>query len=218
MKRLIMLGAPGAGKGTQSKLLSERYQIPGISTGDILRSAIEQRTELGNKAQSFIQHGELVPDDVMIGLIRQRLTARDCDEGFILDGFPRTVAQAVALDEYLKQLNKAINVVIVLDVPEREIVTRLTARRICRNCGKDYNIITNPPPGDNLCEICMSEIVQRADDTEATVKKRLKVYQEKTMPLKQYFKQQGKLKIFKANGTIAEIQDRIRHFLDKEIR
>ncbi|MCU0642699.1 MAG: adenylate kinase [bacterium] len=216
--QLIMLGAPGTGKGTQGKLLSERYHIPNISTGDILRTAIEKRTDLGNKARTVMEKGELVPDDVMIGLIQQRLTEADCQNGFILDGFPRTVTQAAALDAYLENLKKPINAVIALEVPENEIIARLTSRRVCRNCGKDYNVITNPPPSDNNCEVCQGDIVQRADDTEETVKRRLKVYDEKTMPLQRYFKKQGKLTTFEATGTIAEIQRRIRYFLDNEVK
>ncbi|HEX9974740.1 MAG TPA: adenylate kinase [bacterium] len=218
MMQLIMLGAPGTGKGTQGKLLSEHYHISNISTGDILRAAIEKRTDLGNKARTFMERGELVPDDVMIGLIQQRLTDADCENGFILDGFPRTVAQAVALDHYLENLSKPVNAVLALEVPESEIITRLTSRRVCRNCGKDYNVITNPAPSDNKCEVCKGDVVQRGDDTEDTVKRRLKVYDEKTMPLQRYFKKQGKLKIFEATGTIAEIQSRIRYFLDNEAR
>lgn len=216
--QIIMLGAPGTGKGTQGKLLSEHYRIPNISTGDILRSAIERRTELGEKARSLMENGELVPDDVMIGLIQNRLTDSDCKKGFILDGFPRTVAQAEALDQYVDQWGKNINAVVALKVPESEIITRLTSRRVCRRCGKDYNMITNPPPQDKRCSACDGEIVQRADDTEETVKRRLKIYDEKTMPLKRYFQKQGKLKIFEATGTIAEIQNRIRYFLDNEVR
>ena len=216
--QIIMLGAPGTGKGTQGKLLSEHYQIPNISTGDILRSAIEKRTDLGEKARALMENGELVRDDIMIGLIQNRLTDIDCKEGFILDGFPRTVAQAVALDQYVNQWGKNINAVIALKVPENEIIKRLTSRRVCRTCGKDYNMITNPPPHDNKCNVCDGDVVQRADDTEETVKRRLKVYDEKTMPLKMYFQKQRKLKIFAATGTIAEIQNRIRYFLDNEVR
>jgi len=216
--QLIMLGAPGTGKGTQGKLLSERYKIPNISTGDILRTAIEKRTDLGNKARTVMEKGELVPDDVMIGLIQQRLTEADCQNGFILDGFPRTVTQAAALDAYLEKLKKPINAVIALEVPEHEIIARLTSRRVCRNCGKDYNVITNPAPSGNKCEVCQGDIIQRADDTEETVKRRLKVYDEKTMPLQRYFTKRGKLTIFEATGTIAEIQSRIRYFLDNEVR
>lgn len=218
MMQIIMLGAPGTGKGTQGKLLSEYYHIPNISTGDILRTAIEQQTDLGKKALAFMDKGELVPDDVMIGLIESRLTDHDCSNGCILDGFPRTVQQAIALDDHLKELGKAIDIVIALKVPEKEIISRLTSRRVCRTCGKDYNMATNPPPKDKICSKCGGSIVQRADDTTEIVKKRLTVYDEKTMPLKTYYQEQKKLKNFEATGTIAEIQSQIRQFLDNEIR
>jgi len=212
--KLIMLGAPGVGKGTQGKLLSAHYNIPNISTGDILRTAIEQGTELGTKAKNYMNKGELVPDDVMIGLIKQRLQEDDCETGFILDGFPRTVDQAIALDEYLENVNKPIDYIIALELAENKIVKRLTSRRVCRNCGKDYNIITNPPPAENKCIVCGDEIIQRSDDTEETVLTRLKVYDEKTKPLKTYFQEKGKLKIFQADGSIEDIQIIIKSFLD----
>jgi len=212
--KLIMLGAPGVGKGTQGKLLSAHYNIPNISTGDILRTAIAQGTELGTKAKNYMNKGELVPDDVMIGLIKQRLQEDDCETGFILDGFPRTVDQAIALDEYLENVNKPIDYIIALELAENKIVKRLTSRRVCRNCGKDYNIITNPPPAENKCIVCGDEIIQRSDDTEETVLTRLKVYDEKTKPLKTYFQEKGKLKIFQADGSIEDIQIIIKSFLD----
>jgi adenylate kinase len=212
--QLIMLGAPGVGKGTQGKLLGVHYKIPNISTGDILRTAIEQGTELGTKAKSFMDRGELVPDDVMIGLIKQRLQQNDCKNGFILDGYPRTVDQAVALDEYLQDINKEIDYIIALELAENKIIERLTSRRVCRVCGKDYNIISNPPPPDNRCEVCGGEIIQRSDDTEETVINRLKIYEAKTEPLKAYFQKKGKLQIFNAGGSIEDIQTEIKSFLN----
>jgi adenylate kinase len=216
--QLIMLGAPGVGKGTQGKMLSDYYKIPNISTGNILRIAIEQGTELGIKAKIYMDKGELVPDDVMIDLIKQRLQQHDCENGFILDGFPRTVQQAVALDDYLKKITKEIDFVITLELAEAKIVERLTSRRVCRSCGKDYNIITNPPPSDHQCVECGGEIIQRSDDKEETVLNRLTVYQEKTKPLKAYFQEKGKVSIFQAEGSIADIQNNIRSFLDLEDR
>jgi adenylate kinase len=216
--QLILLGAPGVGKGTQGKLVSIHYKIPNISTGDILRSAIEKGTELGIKAKAVMDKGELVPDTVMIDLIKERLQEADCKGGFILDGFPRTVQQAAALDEYLKQINKEIDFIIALDLAEAKIVERLTRRRICRNCGKDYNLISNRPPDDNRCTACGGEIIQRSDDTEQTVRKRLKVYEEKTKPLRAYYQQKGQLKVFQAEGTVAKIQNDIRSFLDAEVK
>jgi adenylate kinase len=216
--QLILLGAPGVGKGTQGKLLSIHYNIPNISTGDILRRAIEKGTELGIKAKTVMDKGELVPDAIMIDLIKERLLEDDCKAGFILDGFPRTVQQAAALDEYLKQIDKEIDFVIALDLSEDKIVERLTSRRVCRNCGKDYNLIGNAPPNDNRCIVCGSEIIQRSDDTEPTVRKRLKVYEEKTKPLRAYYQQKGQLKVFHAEGAVAKIQNDIKSFLDAEIK
>ena len=211
--RLILLGAPGTGKGTQGNLLSQFYNIPNISTGDILRDAIEKGTELGLEAKKYTDVGELVPDDVMIGIIKKRLEEKDAERGFILDGFPRTVPQAEALDDYLSSENRNIQYVIALEVEQEKIVERLTSRRVCRSCGKDYNLITNPPPYDMRCERCGSEIWQRPDDNEATVIKRLQVYEEKTRPLKDYYKQTGKLKIFDGYGSIEDVQCDIRELL-----
>lgn len=216
--QLIMLGAPGVGKGTQGKALSAHYRIPNISTGDMLRSAIERGTRLGSRAKNFMDKGELVPDDVMIDLIKERLQEADCSSGFILDGFPRTVQQAIALDDYLSQIDQPIDYIIALELAEAKIIERLTSRRVCRNCGRDYNVITNPPPADHRCTECRGEIIQRADDTDETVRKRLQVYEEKTQPLKAYFQRQGRLKNFKADGTVAQIQNDIRSFLDAEVK
>ena len=211
-----MLGAPGVGKGTQGKMLSAHYGIPNISTGDILREAITKGTELGVRAKSYMDKGELVPDEVMIDLIKQRLLEPDCDSGFILDGFPRTVQQAMALDDYLKKIKKDINFVLILELAESKILERLTSRRVCQSCKKDYNIITNPPPADYKCVECGGRIVQRSDDKEETVMNRLTVYKEKTKPLQAYFQEKGKVKIFQAEGLIVEIQNKIRSFLDLE--
>lgn len=210
---LIMLGAPGTGKGTQGKLLSDFYKIPNISTGEILRTAIEQKTELGIEARKFTDKGELVPDEIMIGLIQERLQDHDCKNGFILDGFPRTVNQAQALEVYFDSIDKKLDFAIGLELAENKIVKRLTSRRLCSSCGKDYNIVSNPPPTDNKCEACGGEIIQRSDDTEETVKNRLSVYEKQTKPLKTYFQKQAKLKIFEADGSVDEIQKRIIDFL-----
>ncbi len=216
--QLIMLGAPGVGKGTQGKMLSAHYGIPNISTGDILRDAITRGTELAARTKSYMDKGELVPDKLMIDLIKQRLLEPDCNRGFILDGFPRTVQQAVALDNYLKKIKKDIDFVITLELADAKIVERLTSRRVCQSCGKDYNIITNPPPQDHRCIECGGEIVQRSDDKQETVLNRLAVYQQKTKPLKAYYQENGKVKIFQAEGSISEIQNNIRSFLDSEDR
>ncbi len=211
--RLIMLGAPGSGKGTQGGMLSDNFGIPNISTGDILRQNLKNETDLGKQAKTYMDKGDLVPDELMIEIVKQRLQVNDCAKGFILDGFPRTVPQAEALDVVLKQQDRTIQHVISLEVEEEPIVARITSRRVCKNCGKDYNMITNSPPADNICTACGGEIWQRLDDTEETVRNRLKVYAEKTQPLKDYYEQQGLLKSFVGEGTIDNIQQRIREYL-----
>lgn len=216
--QLVMLGAPGVGKGTQGKLLSSYYQIPNISTGDMLREAVSQGTPLGLSAKGYMDQGQLVPDEVMIGLIKERLGSPDCVRGFILDGYPRTVQQAEALDHYLAQINKPIDAVIELELGEAEIVKRLSSRRICQGCGKDFNLISNPPPADNQCPICGGAIIQRPDDTPETVKTRLAVYHQKTKPLKAYYQKSHRLTIFPANGSVEQIQNQIRSFLDAKFR
>jgi len=211
--QIIMLGAPGTGKGTQGNLLSKHFGIPNISTGEILRSAVKQESPLGVKAKSFMDAGELVPDDVMIGIIRDRLREADCENGFILDGFPRTVPQAEALDHLLSAEEIDIEHVIALEVAEDALVMRLTSRRVCSVCGKDYNVVSDPPPADMKCRICGGEIIQRSDDNEATVTKRLDVYEEKTAPLKEYYEKQSKLRHVSGVGNVEEVQDRIREIL-----
>ncbi len=216
--QLVMLGAPGVGKGTQGKLLSSYYQIPNISTGDMLRDAVSRGTALGLTAKGYMDQGQLVPDDVMIGLIKERLQDPDCGHGFILDGYPRTEHQAESLDQYLAQINKPIDAVIELELAEEEIIRRLSSRRICQGCGRDFNLISNPPPADNKCPTCGGAIVQRADDTPETVRTRLAVYQQKTKPLKTYYEKTGRLTVFPANGSVEEIHNRIRSFLDAKIQ
>ncbi|MBC8180764.1 adenylate kinase [candidate division KSB1 bacterium] len=210
---LIMLGAPGTGKGTQGKLISDSFKIPNISTGEILRSAIEQKTQVGTEAQAFMNKGELVPDDVMIRLIKDRLVEDDCRNGFILDGFPRTVKQAEALDELFSESGLKLDYAIGLELENVKIIERLTSRRLCSACGKDYNVISNPPLKETECDVCGGEIIQRSDDTTETVSKRLSIYDEKTKPLKDYFQSKGKLKTFDADGTVEEINKKILNFL-----
>ncbi|MFZ5515750.1 MAG: adenylate kinase [Candidatus Zhuqueibacterota bacterium] len=215
---LIMLGAPGTGKGTQGKILGSHYRIPNISTGDILRTAIENDTDLGKQAKQFMDKGELVPDDVMIGMIDERLLEPDCKNGFILDGFPRTVAQAQALDKYFQRSGKKLDAVIGLELSEDKIVARLTSRRVCRKCGKDYNVVTDPPPANNRCIMCGGVVIQRADDNEKTVRNRLNVYYEKTRPLQDYYQKINKLHLFHSDGAIEDIQRDIRMFLDNAVK
>lgn len=207
--RLILLGAPGAGKGTQSKRLVEKYGIPQVSTGDILRAAVKGETPLGLKAKSFMDRGELVPDDVVIGIIRDRLSREDCTRGFILDGFPRTVKQADALDDMLKGMGRNIEHVISLQVEDGELVSRLAGRRTCRNCGEGYHLMFSPPESDGICDSCGGEIYQRDDDREETIAERLRVYREQTSPLADYYNDKGLLAAIDGTGREEEIFDRI---------
>jgi adenylate kinase len=190
--RTIFLGAPGTGKGTQASVLAKKYGIPQISTGDILRQAAKDGTELGKKAKTIMDSGGLVSDDIIIALIKDRLAQADCVSGYILDGFPRTVPQAESLDKILKDTSP-IDGVIYFDVSENEIISRLTSRRTCRQCGQNYNMISDPPPADG-CKVCGGQVVQRDDDKEDTVRNRLVVYNDKTAPLIDFYKAQNKLK------------------------
>lgn len=208
---LILLGGPGAGKGTQAKLLIEKYKIPQISTGDILRAAVKEGTEMGKKAKEYMDAGKLVPDEVVIGIIEDRLKQPDAQKGFILDGFPRTVAQAEALDQMLAKMGSKIDHVLSIEVDEEELVTRLTGRRTCKNpdCGQMYHIKFNPPKKEGICDKCGSELYQRDDDNETTVRSRLKTYNEATKPLIDYYQQKGLLKTIKGVGSIEDIFNQI---------
>ena len=198
--QLILLGAPGVGKGTQANQIAQKYNIPQISTGEMLRAAVRDGTPLGKKAKGYIQKGELVPDDIIIDLIQERLQESDCEMGFILDGFPRSLRQAEALDVLLKTAGKPLQVVFNIEAPSEAIVTRLKNRRICRLCGKDYNIITNPPPASMKCIECGGDIYQRADDTEETIRNRLTVYNKETAPLISYYRSKKILKTIDGSG------------------
>lgn len=211
--RLILLGAPGAGKGTQSKRLVDEYGIPQISTGDILRAAVKDQTALGIKAKSYMDKGELVPDEVVIGIIEERLGENDCQKGFILDGFPRTVRQADALGETLKGIGQVIEHVIDIKVDDQELVTRLSGRRICRNCGEGCHIVFSPPRNDGTCDKCGGELYQRNDDSEATIAERLRVYNEQTAPLTGYYDAEGLLATVDGIGKEEEISNRINSIL-----
>lgn len=208
---LILLGGPGAGKGTQAKLLIEKYKIPQISTGDILRAAVKEGTEMGKKAKEYMDAGKLVPDEVVIGIIEDRLKQPDAQKGFILDGFPRTVPQAEALDQTLAKMGSKIDHVLSIEVDEEELVTRLTGRRTCKNaaCGQMYHIKFNPPKKEGVCDKCGSELYQRDDDNETTVRSRLKTYNEATKPLIDYYQKKGLLKTIKGVGSIEDIFNQI---------
>lgn len=187
--KLILLGAPGAGKGTQAEVISEKYNIPTISTGNIIRAALKNGTEMGLKAKSFIEAGALVPDDVVIGIIKERLAESDCESGYILDGFPRTIPQAEALDAMGFEIDAALSI----EVADEEIVKRMSGRRVCEKCGASYHTEYKKPLVDGKCNFCDGDLVIRKDDEPETVKNRLKVYHEQTEPLKEYYKSCGKL-------------------------
>lgn len=202
--RIILLGPPGAGKGTQASMLVKEFGVPHISTGDIFRAAIKEGTELGLKAKSFMDQGQLVPDEVVIGIVRERLTQKDCQDGFILDGFPRTVPQADALQDALKNLGMVLNAVVNLEVSEEELVTRLSGRRVCKNCGATYHIKFSPAKNPGICDVCGGELYQRDDDKEETIRKRLEVYSNQTSPLIEYYQGTGLLKTIKGDGKEIE--------------
>ena len=185
--KIIMLGAPGAGKGTQAKRIAKKYDIPHISTGDIFRANIKEKTELGNKAKEYMDRGELVPDDITIGMLLDRIHKADCKNGFVLDGFPRTIPQAKSLSEALSKLNEKIDYAINIDVPDDSIITRMSGRRACLSCGSTYHIKYSAPKKENICDNCGSELVIRDDDKPETVKKRLDVYHKQTQPLIDYY-------------------------------
>lgn len=190
---LILMGLPGAGKGTQAEKIEKKYKTPHISTGDMFRLAIKEETELGKQAKRYMDEGQLVPDEVTNGIVEERLAMDDCQEGFLLDGFPRTLPQAEALDEILKKLDKSIDYVIHVEVPEDQLLERLTGRRVCPKCGATYHVVNNPPKEEGVCDHDGSALVQRDDDTEETVKKRLTVNIEQTKPLLDFYEDKGVL-------------------------
>lgn len=209
-KNLILLGGPGAGKGTQAKKLVEHYRIPQISTGDILRAAVKAGTELGRTAKKHMDAGELVPDAVVIGIIEERLKEPDTKNGYILDGFPRTIAQAKALDEILKKLGSQLDHVISIEVSDDELVNRLAGRWTCRSCGQMYHNKNKPPKKESICDECGGELYQRDDDKIETIKERLKTYHAQTSPLIDYYKGKNLLRVIDGQGGIEEIFSKIK--------
>jgi adenylate kinase len=206
---LIFLGPPGAGKGTQANLLSIALAVPQISTGDILRSSVRTGTPMGTRAKSFMDSGSLVPDEVVVGIVEERLQESDCSNGFILDGFPRTVAQADALALMLNRLGKQIEHVLSMTVDDDELLSRISGRRMCEKCGKGYHIDFDPPQVVGLCDICGAKLYQRDDDKVETMRKRLDEYYAKTAPLIDYYSQKGLLRPIAGVGAIEDIQNRI---------
>ena len=197
---IILLGAPGAGKGTQAAVICEHLQIPTISTGNIIREALRTGTEMGLKAKAFIEAGKLVPDEVVIGIIEERLQHDDCKNGFILDGFPRTIPQAEALDK----MGVTIDRVVDIEVPDEVIVTRLSGRRVCEKCGRPYHLVDLKPRVEGICDDCTGALIQRKDDHIDTVKARLEIYHAETEPLIDYYKAQGKLRVVEGQNTVAD--------------
>jgi adenylate kinase len=211
---MILLGLPGVGKGTQAKKLEASLNIPHIATGDIFRKAIKNETPLGKKAKSFIDAGELVPDEVTIGIVEERLNESDCEDGFILDGFPRTIAQAEALDNILAEQNRELDLAIYLQAEIDILVKRLAGRRVCVDCGATYHVKNDPPEVEGVCDKCGGEVIQRSDDQEETVKKRIEVNKAKTAKLADYYQNKGILHEVQSTGGIDKVQQRLMKLIE----
>ena len=207
--KLIFLGPPGAGKGTQATGVSSHLRVPHISTGDIFRKNIKEGTELGKKAQEYMNAGALVPDELVVDLVKDRLQQDDCKNGFLLDGFPRTIFQAEKLDEFLSESNLKMDIVINLKVEKEALIKRLTGRRVCKDCGASYHIVNIPPKKEGVCDICGGELIQRKDDNIETVENRINVYEEQTAPLIGYYKEAGSLVDFDGEASLDEVFDAI---------
>lgn len=216
--RVVLLGPPGAGKGTQAKLLQDEFGACQISTGDILRKAVAEQIPLGKEAAEYINRGALVPDDVIVNLVAERLKERDCEKGFILDGFPRTIPQAQGLDRILKTMGLSLNGVLSVQVPESIIIERLAGRRTCRSCGALSHMIFNPPKKAGVCDRCGSELYQRDDDREETIANRLRVYEKQTAPLANYYRERGLLREIDGVGEVNDIRARVTNALGDVVR
>jgi adenylate kinase len=206
---VVMLGPPGAGKGTQAALLAERLGTPHVATGDLFRAALKNETELGLTAKSYMERGELVPDEVTIAMVRERLEESDCDGGVLLDGFPRTIEQAEALKALLVEQGKTVDKALFIDADEDELVRRLSSRWTCRNCQAVYNVISNPPREEGKCDMCGGGLYQRSDDVPETVRNRILVYWQQTSPLIDYYRDEGLLITIKSEGGIERVQEKI---------
>jgi len=207
--RVVLLGPPGAGKGTQAKLLEEKFAAPQISTGDILRKAVAEQGDLGKQTSEYIRRGELVPDQLIIDLVAERLKEKDCEKGFVLDGFPRTIAQAQGLEEILKKIGLALTCVLSVQVPHELIVERLSGRRTCKGCGALYHVVFDPPKAAGTCNRCGGELFQRDDDRAETIRNRLRVYDNQTAPLVSYYRERGLLKSIDGVGKVEDIGKRM---------
>lgn len=215
--KLILMGPPGCGKGTQGKKLEALLKIPQLSTGDMLRAAIRDNTPVGLEAKGFMDRGMLVPDDVIVGVMKERLKAADCRDGYILDGFPRTPGQAKALDKMFAETGQKLSGVINLAVPDEDVVARLSGRRQCRECGTGFHVLFKKPLKDMICDACGGELYQRDDDNEVTIRERLKVYNSQTAPLLDHYGKMGLLHNVKGRGSIEEIFGRIRSLIEMEL-
>jgi adenylate kinase len=207
--RIILLGAPGSGKGTQAQKLVDQFDIPQVSTGDLLREAVSSGTDLGKRAKTAMDAGELVSDDIVLGMIRERLARPDADNGFILDGFPRNISQAQSLDGLLEELGAPLDSAVLMDVDFDVLLKRLTGRRTCSKCGRVFNVYFFPPKQEAVCDACGGELLQRADDNEETISQRLKVYEAQTAPLVSFYESRDKLKVVPAEGEIDAVYERL---------
>ena len=211
--KIIMLGAPGAGKGTQAKQIAAKYSIPHISTGDIFRANIKNGTELGKKAKTFMDQGLLVPDELVVDLVVDRVNQEDCKNGYVLDGFPRTIPQAEALDKALSANGESVDYAINVEVPDENIINRMSGRRSCKDCGAIFHVQYNPPKKENCCDVCGGELILRDDDKAETVKKRLEVYHEQTAPLIAHYKEAGSLHEIDGTQDIKVVFEEIKSIL-----
>lgn len=215
--KIVLLGPPGAGKGTQAKSISNRYSIPHISTGDIFRKNISENTPLGVEAKRYMDNGQLVPDEVTINMVKDRLQDDDCKNGYLLDGFPRTVHQAEALQEFLEEIGEELDTTLCIDVPMNFILERMTGRRVCPSCGASYHVKFNPPTIAGKCDVCGSDVIQRKDDTEDTVQERLDVYQRQTQPLIDFYKNKNQLSVVDGTKAINKVFESICKILGSDI-
>jgi len=206
---IIFQGPPGAGKGTQAKKIVAKFNVPQISTGEIFRAAMKEGTEMGLKAKSYIDKGDLVPDEIVVGIVADRLKEADCEAGFLLDGFPRTLPQADALADVLKEMNRTLNHVVQLDVPDSELMKRLTGRRVCKACGEEFHVMFKVPKVEGTCDKCGGDVYQRSDDNEESIGKRLTEYHRQTKPLIEYYRERNVLLEVNGLGTMDEVFERI---------